>query len=134
MVEDSVDHARLAGFEDPAIQSLVQEVADEYYGMEPEMQIFVTEKTFKLSYPAERVEPVMEALRSNKEVAHSSTSHVEGIPLALPDAGRTLAEFKTKETSEVLRRFGTKVPVTAAVKAAADDTEAQTFAASSRLS
>ena len=87
------------------------------------MQLFVTEKTLKLHYPTERVEPVMEALRATMDVRDSSTSHIDGIPLALPDAGRTLAEFKTKEDGETLRRFGTKTP-TGAAKAAEDDKEA----------
>ena len=118
-------NAALADSEDPGIQRTLQDVAELYYAMEPEMQLFVTEKTLKLSYPPERVEPVMEALRSNMDVRDSSTSHVEGIPLALPDAGRTLAEFKTKEASEVLRRFGSKAPTTPAAKAAADELEVE---------
>ena len=116
----SLANTRLAASEDPALQRLLQDMADEYFAMESDMQLFVTEKTFLLSYPKEKVEPVMEALCSNMEVAHTSTSHVKGIPLALPDAGRTLAEFKTKEASEVLRRFGNRAPVTAAAKAAAE--------------
>ena len=116
--------ARLAEAEDSALQRLAQEMADEYFAMEPAMQLFITEKTFLLSYPRAQVDPVMEALRSNMEVADTSTSHVEGIPLALPDAGRTLAEFKTKEASEVLRRFGTKAPATPAAKAAAENSDA----------
>ena len=66
----------------------------------------------------------MEVVHANMDVRDSSTSHFEGIPIALPDAGRTLAEFRTKEAGEVLRRFGNKAPATAAAKAAADDTEA----------
>ena len=89
------------------------------------MQLFVTEKTLNLHYPTSRVEPVMEALRANMNVRDFSTltSHIDGIPLALPDAGHTLAEFKIKETGETLRRFGTKAP-TGAAKAAEDDKEA----------
>ena len=116
--------ARLAEAEDSALQRLAQEMADEYFAMEPTMPLYITEKTFLLSYPRAQVDPVMEALRSNMEVADTSTSHVEGIPLALPDAGRTLAEFKTKEASEVLRRFGTKAPATPAAKAAAENSDA----------
>ena len=57
--------ARLAEAEDPALQRLAQELADEYFAMEPAMQLYITEKTFLLSYPRAQVDPVMEALRSN---------------------------------------------------------------------
>ena len=119
----AIINAALAESADEAHQRALQDAVEQYYDLEPAMQLFVTEKTLKLHYPSERVEPVMEALRATMDVRDSSTSHIDGIPLALPDAGRTLAEFKTKEAGDTLRRFGTKAP-TGAAKAAEDDTEA----------
>jgi len=71
----SLANARLAAAEDPALQRLLQDMADEYFAMEPDMQLFVTEKTFLLSYPKEQVEPVMEALRSNRDDGSCAHQH-----------------------------------------------------------